>query len=68
MTISWNDAAQELDAIVNSIDTDDVSVDELFTKLSRATELIEMLDARLIATKAQVEELSPRLARLTPDE
>jgi len=68
MTISWNDAARELDAIVNSFDTDDVSVDELFTKLSRATELIEMLDARLIATKAQVEELSPRLARLTPDE
>lgn len=68
MTISWNDAAQELDAIVNSFDTDDVSVDELFTKLSRATELIEMLDARLIATKAQVEELNPRLARLTPGE
>jgi len=68
MTISWNDAARELDAIVNSFDTDDVSVDELFMKLSRATELIEMLDARLIATKAQVEELSPRLARLTPDE
>jgi exodeoxyribonuclease VII small subunit len=68
MTISWNEASRELDAIVNSFDSGDVSVDELFEKLTRATELIELLDARLLATKAQVEELSPRLSRLSPDE
>jgi len=61
MSTSWNDASKELDAIVNSFDRDDVSVDELFEKLSRATALIEVLETRLRATKAQVDELNPRL-------
>ncbi len=43
----WNDAAGELDAIVASFDEGEVSVDDLFAKLERATAIIESLEARL---------------------
>jgi exodeoxyribonuclease VII small subunit len=58
----WNAAAEELDAIVASFDEGEVSVDDLFVKLERATTIIESLEARLSATKARVDELAPRLA------
>jgi exodeoxyribonuclease VII small subunit len=60
----WNEAATELNAIVESFDEGEVSVDELFVKLERATAIIEALEARLDATKAKVEELAPRIARV----
>lgn len=61
----WDEAASELNAIVTSFDEGEVSVDELFSKLERATQIIEALEARLDATKAKVEELTPRIARAT---
>jgi exodeoxyribonuclease VII small subunit len=60
----WNEAATELNAIVESFDEGEVSVDELFVKLERATAIIEALEARLDVTKAKVEELAPRIARV----
>jgi exodeoxyribonuclease VII small subunit len=69
MTIgSWNEAADELNAIVASFDQGEVSVDDLFVKLERATEIIESLEARLDATKAKVEELAPRIARVADEQ
>ncbi|MHB1087405.1 MAG: exodeoxyribonuclease VII small subunit [Acidimicrobiales bacterium] len=68
MTIgSWNEAADELNAIVASFDQGEVSVDDLFVKLERATEIIESLETRLDATKAKVEELAPRIARVADE-
>ena len=64
----WNDAADELNAIVASFDEGEVSVDELFVKLERATAIIETLEARLGATKAKVDELAPRIARVLEGE
>ncbi len=64
----WRDAVSELDAIVASFDEGEVSVDDLFTKLERATAIIESLEARLVATKAKVDELAPRLARVAEGE
>jgi exodeoxyribonuclease VII small subunit len=64
----WNEAASELNAIVASFDVGEVSVDELFAKLERATAIIESLEARLEATKARVEELAPRIARVADEE
>jgi exodeoxyribonuclease VII small subunit len=61
---NWNDAAEELDAIVASFDEGEVSVDDLFAKLERATTIIEALEARLTATKAKVDELTPRIAKV----
>lgn len=64
----WNDASNELNAIVASFDEGEVSVDELFTKLERATTIIEALEARLATTKAKVEELVPRIAKVAESE
>jgi exodeoxyribonuclease VII small subunit len=64
----WNEAADELNAIIASFDEGEVSVDELFTKLERATTIIEALEARLATTKAKVDELTPRIARVADDE
>jgi exodeoxyribonuclease VII small subunit len=64
----WNEAASELNAIVASFDQGEVSVDDLFAKLERATTIIEALEARLTLTKAKVEELTPRIAKVAEDE
>jgi len=66
--MDWNEAASELNAIVESFDEGEVSVDDLFVKLERATAIIETLEARLDATKAKVEELAPRIAQVANDE
>ena len=52
---NWNEAANELDAIVASFDEGEVSVDDLFVKLERATQM-------------RVDELAPRLAKVTEAE
>ena len=64
----WNEAADELNAIVASFDEGEVSVDELFSKLERATAIIESLESRLALTKAKVDELTPRISRVAADE
>ena len=66
--MDWNEAATELNVIVESFDEGEVSVDDLFVKLERATAIIESLEARLDATKAKVEELAPRIAQVANDE
>jgi len=69
MTIGdWNEAANELNEIVASFDEGEVSVDDLFVKLERATQIIESLESRLDATKAKVEEPAPRIARVAEQE
>jgi exodeoxyribonuclease VII small subunit len=64
----WNEAANELNAIVVSFDEGDVSVDDLFSKLERATEIIEALETRLATTRAKVEEFTPRIAKVAEGE
>ncbi len=64
----WNEATAELEAIVQSFDDGEVSVDDLFARLNRATEIIEALEGRLTETKAKVEELSPRLNKIADGE
>lgn len=68
MSTDWNEAAEELNAIVASFDQGEVSVDDLFIKLERATKIIESLEERLSATKAKVEELAPRIAKVATGE
>ncbi len=67
-TTDWNEAANELNAIVASFDEGEVSVDDLFVKLERATQIIESLETRLDATKAKIEELAPRIAKVAEQE
>jgi exodeoxyribonuclease VII small subunit len=62
--LSYTEASQELDAIVEFFEQREVDVDVLVSRLERATELIDELDKRLRHTRAQVEELVPRLDAL----
>ncbi len=64
---SWTEASRELDAIVTSFDDGEVTVDELITKLERASTIIEVLEQRLAATKATVDELVPKIAKSAGD-
>jgi len=68
MSMEWNEAADELNGIVASFDQGEVSVDDLFVKLERATQIIESLEERLTQTKAKVEELAPRIAPVASSE
>ena len=68
MSQNWNEAAEELNAIVASFDQGEVSVDDLFVKLERATKIIESLEERLRATQVKVEELTPRIAKVASSE
>jgi exodeoxyribonuclease VII small subunit len=62
--LSYTDASRELDSIVEFFEQREVDVDVLVSRLERATELIDELDRRLRHTRAQVEELVPRLGTL----
>jgi exodeoxyribonuclease VII small subunit len=62
--LSYTDASRELDSIVEFFEQREVDVDVLVSRLERATELIDELDRRLRHTRAQVEELVPRLDTL----
>ncbi len=59
--LTYEEASAELDAIVEFFEGSDVDVDVLVVKLERATELVDELERRLLATRLQVEELSPKL-------
>jgi exonuclease VII small subunit len=59
--LSYTEASREWDAIVDFFEQREVDVDVLVVRLERATELIDELDKRLRRTRAQVEELVPRL-------
>jgi exodeoxyribonuclease VII small subunit len=62
--LSYTDASRELDSIVLFFEQREVDVDVLVARLERATELIDELDRRLRHTRAQVEDLVPRLDTL----
>ncbi len=65
--LSYTEASRELDSIVDFFEQREVDVDVLVSRLERATELIDELDRRLRQTRAQVEELVPRLDALGAD-
>jgi exodeoxyribonuclease VII small subunit len=61
--LTWEEASDELDGIVSFLESSEVDVDQLVGRLQRASELVEELDRRLIATRSQVDELLPKLER-----
>jgi exodeoxyribonuclease VII small subunit len=60
--MSYTDASQELDEIVRFFEQREIDVDQLVTRLVRATAIVEELDKRLRRTRVQVEQLVPKLA------
>jgi|CXWK01.1.fsa_nt_gi exodeoxyribonuclease VII small subunit len=53
--ISYRDAMNELDQILDELDRDDVDIDVLSDKLRRANVLITTLQARIERTRDEVE-------------
>ena len=59
--LSYTQASQELDGIVDFFEHREVDVDQLVSKLERATAIVDELDGRIRRTRSQVEQLVPRL-------
>ena len=59
--LTYTEASQELDSIVEFFEQREVDVDQLVARLERATAIVDELDRRLRRTRAQVEDLVPRL-------
>jgi len=65
--LGYRDAMEELDRIVDELDGPAVDIDVVGERFARAVDLVDELDRRITATRARVNELAPRLGRLTED-
>ncbi|WP_149914773.1 exodeoxyribonuclease VII small subunit [Sphingobacterium cavernae] len=65
---NYIDAFNELQQIVADIEIGDVNVDELASKIKRASELIAVCKAKLIASEEEVERLLSQLSAEEPTE
>ncbi len=52
--ISYSDAIEELEAIVQEIENNDVNIDDLSSKVNRAAELIKLCKEKLYKTENEV--------------
>ena len=55
--IRYGDAVQEIETILESIDRDEIDVDDLSDKVERAVQLIRVCQHKLRATAARVQEV-----------
>lgn len=63
---TYIDAFNELQQIVADIEIGDVNVDELASKIKRASELIAVCKAKLVASEEEVERLLSQLSTEEP--
>lgn len=55
--ISYTDAHHELQAIVNEMENSEISIDELDSKISRASELLKICKDKLYKTEKNVQDI-----------
>ena len=65
---TYIDAFNELQQIVSDIEAGDVNVDELAHKIKRASELIAICKAKLVASEEEVDRLLSQLSAETEQE
>jgi exodeoxyribonuclease VII small subunit len=65
---TYIDAFNELQQIVADIEIGDVNVDELASKIKKASELISVCKAKLVASEEEVERLLSQLSTEEPTE
>ena len=65
---TYIDAFNELQQIVSDIETGEVNVDELAQKIKRASELIAVCKAKLVASEEEVDRLLNQLTTETEEE
>ncbi|MHB8263958.1 MAG: exodeoxyribonuclease VII small subunit [Acidimicrobiales bacterium] len=66
--LSYKQASAELNAIVEDVEGADVDLDELVPKLRRAAQIVTEMDRRIKASRAQVEQIVPRLSAIAAGE
>lgn len=59
--ITYEEAFKELEEIVNEIEEGDISVDELSTKVKRASKLIKICKSKLTSTEEDVNKILKEL-------
>lgn len=59
--ISYTDAFEELEQIVNDIEQGDINIDELSEKVKRASELIKVCKKKLTTTEEDVQTILKEL-------
>ncbi|MEM8996595.1 MAG: exodeoxyribonuclease VII small subunit [Acidobacteriota bacterium] len=59
--VSFSDAMQELEAILQRIDNDSVDVDRLARELRRATELLELCRGKIRKAELEVTQIVQQL-------
>jgi exodeoxyribonuclease VII small subunit len=55
--LSYEEAHQELEEIVNQIEDGEIGIDELSVKIKRASYLLKFCKSKLISTQQDVEEI-----------
>lgn len=59
--MTYKDALEELEDIVNGIESEDVDVDELAKKVERASKLLSVCSEKLKKTEAEVDQIIKKL-------
>lgn len=59
--LTYETALSELTAISKEIESEEISVDQLASKVKRASELIEFCQAKLKTTEAEVNKIISRM-------
>lgn len=59
--ISYQEAIEELENIVNGIENEDVDIDQLAEKVEKASKLIDVCSAKLKKTELEVNKIIDKL-------
>lgn len=60
---SYSEAIQEIETIIRKIESEELDVDELTIKVSRAIELLKLCREKLFTTEAEVNKLLESLEK-----
>ena len=66
--ISYNEALEELESILERIQDQELDVDDLSSNVKRASELLRLCKQKLRATETDVEKILREMDEETPDE
>jgi exodeoxyribonuclease VII small subunit len=56
-TLSYNEALNEIEEIVNSIEKDDLDVDDIIEKVKRVSQLLQICKKKLKQTQEDVDKI-----------
>lgn len=62
MTLTYQQAFEELEQITNDIESLEVSVDDLAKKVKRAADLLEICNAKLKVTESEVNKIIEKIS------